>query len=348
MMRLWRASEQRVGQGGHGDRECCARPLLRPAYILRDLPCAGLLAVASHSTRVDASITTVRRQFEQRAARFAEHDAIVREVAGRMFERMAVMRHPVRRILDLGCGQGACRAGLRRQFADAQWLGVDLSEAMLQSGRRERRWAQRLARWLPGKASAKGHDDPRICASAERLPLADASVDLVFSNLMLHWHPAPHEVIDEMARVLRTGGLVLFSSYGPDTLDELRGACQRSLPGAMPMPFVDMHDFGDMLVAAGFEAPVMEVENLTLTYADPRRLIAEVRALGGNPRADRARSLPSGRQARALLRMLQASADGQGRIPLRFEIVIGHGWKSAPRPPGVHTIAMPRARPAAP
>jgi malonyl-CoA O-methyltransferase len=253
------------------------------------------------------------------------------------------MRHTVQRVLDLGCGPGACRAGLRRQFPQAQWLGVDLSEAMLRSAGRAGP-AARLARWLRTVAPPRGGADLRICASAEQLPLADASIDLVFSNLMLHWHPAPHEVIGEMARILRPGGLVLFSSYGPDTLAELRRACLDVLPGARPMPFVDMHDFGDMLVAAGFESPVMEVETLTLTYADPGRLIAEVRALGGNPRRDRAAALPSGRQARALRQRLQAATDQHGRIALHFEIVIGHGWKATPRVDGLQTVAMPRSR----
>jgi malonyl-CoA O-methyltransferase len=286
--------------------------------------------------RVDASIDTVRRQFERRAARFAGHDAIVRETERRLAERLAILRHPVRRLLDLGCGSGASRAMLRERFPDAQWIGMDASPAMLRGGRAP---PGRLRRLL-GRADDSG----RVCASAERLPLPDASVDFVFSNLMLHWHPAPHEAIREMARVLRAGGLVQFSSYGPDTLQELRAACAQALPAAAPMPFVDMHDLGDMLVAAGFEAPVMEAEILTLTYADPRRLLAEARALGGNPRAARARGLPSGRQARALVQALAAGAQAGGRLALRFEIVVGHGWKAAPRLPGVATVAMPASR----
>jgi malonyl-CoA O-methyltransferase len=296
--------------------------------------------VAVIPARLDASIATVRRQFDRRAARFARHDAIVRAVAARMLERLSLMRHPAERVLDLGCGQGLCREALERHFPRAQWLGIDLSPAMLRAGAlRVRPWH----RWWPGARRGL-----RACASAERLPLADASVDVVFSNLMLHWHPAPHEVITEIARVLRTGGLVLFSSYGPDTGRELRAACQESLPAARPMPFVDMHDFGDMLVAAGFEAPVMEAEVLRLTFGSARELLAEARALGGNPRADRARGLPSGCQARALLQALQRSADAQGRLSLHFEIIIGHGWKAPPRVPGVATIAPPRSRRPAP
>lgn len=272
-----------------------------------------------------------------RAARFGAHDAIVREVCARMLGRLSYMRLPVTRLLDLGCGPGASRGALQRQFADAQWLGIDLSPAMLRAPVRAHGWPQRLGRWL-----ARGDSAPRICASAEALPLADASIDLVFSNLMLHWHPAPHEVIAEVARVLRTGGLLIFSSFGPDTWKELRAACQATLPDVRPMPFVDMHDFGDMLVAAGFDSPVMEADVLHLTFGDARTLLAEARALGGNPRADRARTLVSGVRARSLLRTLQGAGDAQGRVGLSFEIVIGHGWKAPPRTAGVSTIAMPR------
>jgi malonyl-CoA O-methyltransferase len=288
--------------------------------------------------RIDASIATVRRQFEARAGRFASHDAVVREVGRRMLERLSFMRHPTALLLDLGCGNGACRAALEQQFPAAHWLGLDLSPAMLRAPAAAAGWRQRVGAWVGGQ--------PRglyACASAEHLPLADASVDLVFSNLMLHWHPAPHDVITEIARVLRTGGLVMFSSYGPDTAKELRTACATALPAVRPMPCVDMHDFGDMLVEAGFEAPVMEVDTLRLTFPGARALLAEVRALGGNPRTDRPAGLPSGTQARALLRALEAGADAQGRLPLTFEVVIGHGWKAPPRN-AIQTIAMPRTR----
>jgi malonyl-CoA O-methyltransferase len=328
--------------------------------------------------RVNARIDTVRRQFDARAARFARHDALVREIGDRMLERLSFMRHATALLVDLGCGSGACRGALQRQFPQARWLGLDLSAAMLRAGGQPARWHHRLGAWLgarldggwvggpgtrpgagpgtglagrldarPGAAGtpaftrAGGDASLRACASAECLPLADASVDLVFSNLMLHWHPAPHAVIAEIARVLKTGGLVMFSSYGPDTGKELRAACAASLPAARPMPCIDMHDFGDMLVDSGFEAPVMEVETLQLTFGSARALLTEARALGGNPRDDRASALPSGRQARALLRALEAGADAQGRLALSFEVVIGHGWKAAPRT-GVQTIAMPR------
>jgi malonyl-CoA O-methyltransferase len=284
--------------------------------------------------RLDARSLTVRRQFDARAARFGDHDAIVREISSRMIERSNVMRIDARTVLDLGCGAGRSRAALAARFPGATWIGADLSESMLRQGRGD--GARR--RWWPWRRGTRR--ELWLCASAESLPLRDNSVDVVFSNLMLHWLPAPHAVFPELARVLRVGGLLIFSCFGPDTLKELRAACVRALPQARPMPYVDMHDFGDMMVAAGFASPVMEAETLRLTYRSARQLLTEARGLGGNPREDRARCLPSGRQARSLLEALASRQSSDGRIALTFEVAVGHGWKTEPRVPGVSKIQL--------
>ncbi len=301
-----------------------------------------------NSDRTQILVPTVRRQFDARAARFAEHDALVRETGNRLIERMSVLRHAPARILDLGCGAGRSRAALQARFPDARIFGADLSEAMLRADPAHdgRAHASGLRRWR-ALLSRRAEPPWAVCADASHLPWPDESIDLVFSNLMLPWHPAPHDVVAEVARVLRPGGLVLFSAYGPDTLRELRAACLRAGVAARPMPYVDMHDFGDMLISAGFETPVTESETLRLTFADATALLTEVRALGANPRGDRARGLPSGRVARALHAELDALRDAEGRIALTFEIVIGHGWKGRPRATaaaGIATIAMPGSR----
>ena len=301
-----------------------------------DLGSVDRSAPSPAALRAPARCITVARQFDQRAARFAQASAIVREVGQRLFERLNYIRHDARLVLDLGCGQAMQRAALLERFAGATWIGVDLSRAMLAQGRIEApvtmRWLRRLLR--PGERAV------RICANADQLPLAGASVDCVFSNLMLNWHPAPHQVFPELARVLREGGLLLFSSLGPDTLKELREACGAALPHARAMPFVDMHDLGDMMVAAGFSAPVTDAETIRLTYGSPRQLLTEVRALGANPRDDRHAWLPSGRQARALLAELDARRGPDGRIGLTFEINYGLGWKAAPREPAGATASI--------
>lgn len=272
--------------------------------------------------RLPARSETVRRQFESRAARFVMHDALVREVGRRLVERLDMIRVSPARIVDVGCGRGDTRAGLIARYPKAEWIGIDASAAMLRA-RPRAAWHQRL------RSSIAGARASLICADALHLPLADAAAELVFSNLMLHWHPEPHTLFPEWLRVLRTGGLLLFSGFGPDTLSELRAACVQSLPHVKPMPFVDMHDFGDMMVAAGFATPVMDVERITLTYAGARDLLREVRALGGNPRDDRAQGLPGTRAARRLVDALEAQRGADGRIALTFEIAYGHAWKPA-------------------
>lgn len=273
--------------------------------------------------RVPARVTTVRSQFDARARRFTSHDAVVREVRGRLIDRLQYIRLAPRCVLDVGCGAGGAIGALAALYPSALVAGLDLSEAMLHQ-RTSGPW-EWLLRWLGGSPPALA------VADAARLPIADGSADLVFSNLMLHWHPEPHTLFPEWKRVLRVEGLLLFSCFGPDTLKELRAACRAALPEARPMPFIDMHDFGDMMVASGFADPVMDAEVLKLTYPSSHELLREARALGGNPRDDRAPWLPSGRRARSLLDALGAQSGEDGRLGLTFEVTYGHAWKPAPR-----------------
>jgi len=282
--------------------------------------------------RMPARIDTVRRQFDRRADRFAQHEFIVREVGRRLMERLQYIRLSPRRVVDAGCGAAAMRKALLQRYPQADWLGVDLSPAMLAHAA-PADFVSRLLPWRRSPASL-------LCAEASALPLADGCADLVLSNLMLHWHPQPHRVFPEWLRVLRPDGLLLFSCFGPDTLKELRRAFTAAGIGARPMPLVDMHDFGDMMVAAGFATPVMDAETIRLTYTSPRALLREVAALGGNPRDDRAQGLVSGRQARALHAALRDTADAEGRIALTFEVAYGHAWKPQPRVRGQSTVPL--------
>jgi malonyl-CoA O-methyltransferase len=280
-------------------------------------------------SRGPVRIATVRRQFDARAKRFAEHDELPQEIRRRMLERLDYIRIAPARVLDIGCGAGDSLAALTSRYPSVEWIGLDVSERMLRSGLEAMSLGQRLLRRFSRTRSL------RVVGEARDLPLAEGSIDLVMSNLMLHWHPEPHAVLPEWKRVLRVDGLLMFSCFGPDTLKELRLAAGESLPHAQSVSFVDMHDFGDMLVASGFATPVMDVEVLTLTYATPHALLAEARALGGNPRDDRFGGLPSTQQARRLLETLDARRNADGRIPLTFEIAYGHAWKPSTRPAGV-------------
>jgi malonyl-CoA O-methyltransferase len=157
------------------------------------------------------------------------------------------------------------------------------------------------------------------------LPFAANSLDLVWSNLMLHWLPDPKAAFAELHRVLVEGGLLHFSMLGPDTLKELRVAATKLGAGWTAPTFIDMHDIGDMLMAAGFGDPVMEMEMLTLTYRSPRAFLADQRRLG-------VRDGLLGKQSRRDWRRIFAAWERvAGLLPARFEIVYGHAWKLAPR-----------------
>ncbi len=289
--------------------------------------------------RIAARTATVRAQFERRALRFAAHDFLLREVSRRLLERLDIIRLTPQRILDVGCGTGSAREPLLARFAHARWIGVDIATAMLACAARVSQplLAQLQSLWRPPRAAL-------VQADAATLPFAPDTIDLVFSNLMLHWHPQPHTVFPEWLRVLRVDGLLIFSCFGPDTLKELRTAYRGAGIEMRPMPFVDMHDFGDMMVAAGLATPVMDVETIRLTYPSPQALLREVAALGGNPRDDRAQALVSGPRARALLDCLDAGRDAQGRIGLSFEIAYGHAWKPPPRARGETSISLEQLR----
>jgi malonyl-CoA O-methyltransferase len=289
--------------------------------------------------RMPARVATVRQQFDRRAARFAAHDALAREIERRLLDRLDVIRLAPRCIVDIGCGAGHSRRLLTARYPQATWLGIDLSSAMLRLG-------AATAGWLARMRSIGAAPNWRVSADAAALPLQESSVDLACSNLMLHWHPAPHTLFPEFFRVLRPDGLLLFSCFGPDTLKELRAACLLSLPHCRPLPFVDMHDFGDMMVASGFATPVMDVERLQLTYASPAALLREVRALGANPRDDRAPGLPSTRQCHALMAALGARRDAGGRIAVTIEVAYGHAWRPQAQPARMQRaeISVPLAR----
>ncbi|GAA5235944.1 methyltransferase domain-containing protein [Verticiella sediminum] len=279
----------------------------------------------------------VARQFARRGD-LAEAAFLYDEIGARMLERLAYIRLAPAALLDAGCGTGTARAGLAERFADAAYVGLDLCAPLLAIAR-ERHGASpggaaRLNQWiarLRGKERAGATAPQFLEGDLAASGLAPGSVDMVWSNLALHWHPAPHDVLAEWWRVLRPDGLAMFSCLGPGTLRELRDAVADAGLRTATLPFVDMHDFGDLLVESGFADPVMDQETLTLTYTSGDKLLADVRALGGNPTRGRHPGLAGRGFRRRLVEALDARRAADGLIHLSIEVAYGHAWRAAAR-----------------
>jgi malonyl-CoA O-methyltransferase len=258
-------------------------------------------------TEIDARLA--RRRFDRAAASYLGAARLESEVGERMLERLELVRLAPARILDAGSGPAPQAAALRRRYPRALLLALDFSLPMLARARTAGGWRARLL----------GARPLAVCAALERLPLAAGSVQLAWSNMALHWAADAPAALAELHRVLASGGLLMFSTVGPDTLKELRAAAGE----ARVHRFADMHDVGDALVGAGFADPVMDMEMLTLRYADAAGLAADLRASGQTlARRDRAPGL-AGRRLRAALAGGGASAS--------IEVIYGHAWKVAPR-----------------
>lgn len=253
----------------------------------------------------------VRAHFDRAAPRYAAQAVLQREVRERLHERLEYFRLAPERILDLGAGPAASASAVSARYPKAQYLALDLSLAML-AQRPSPRWPWRRRRAVP------------VCGDMHALPLADASIDLIVSSLALQWSGDPEPVFAECARVLRPGGLILFSSLGPDTLKELRAALG---PDAPVNTFLDMHDVGDAMIRAGLGAPVLDVEHLTLCYNDARSVMRDLKDIGASYAGPPRRSGLAGRSWLRRVEKRYETFRSEGRLPATFEVVYGHGFR---------------------
>jgi len=240
---------------------------------------------------------------------------LAQEVGRRMAERLAYVRLEPKRMADVGCATGDGIHALIQHYPKAQPLAVDFALPMLRAVKGRSGFFDRLRGRAPGLVNG----------DAAQLPLADNSLDLVWSNLMLHWLEDPLPALRELHRTMTVGGLLTFSMLGPDTLKEIRRAFEACGIAPSLRAFPDMHDVGDMLVAAGFADPVMDMENITLTYRNPRGLLRDQRHLGVRD------SLLGCLPWRQWRRVFSAWQRLDGLLPASFEIVYGHAWKPAPK-----------------
>lgn len=257
-----------------------------------------------------------RESFAAAAESYDSAAVLAREVGQRMATRLDCVRLAPRRMADVGCATGDGVRELMCRYPEALPLAVDYALPMLGAVRAHVGWWERL----------RGRAPRCVNADVRALPFAGNSLDLVWSNLMLHWLPDLRPAFAELHRVLAEGGLLHFSLLGPDTLKELRECAGQLGLSWSGKTFVDMHDVGDLLMAAGFGDPVMEMEMLTLTYRSPRAFLADLRHLGVR---DGLLGRLGWRDWRRLFSVWPRTA---GLLPARFEIVYGHAWKLASRP----------------
>lgn len=254
---------------------------------------------------------SVRRSFHRAATSYEDNDWLQWEVGQRLLEQPQVSKLQAGRILDLGCGTGRLTAELKRRWPKAQVMGVDWAPGMLKVAKKRSRWRRQL---------------DLLCADFRALPIAPQSVDLLVCNLALQWCNEVPELFNRWRRVLKPGGLLLFSSFGPSTLQELKAAWRRVDLHPHVSQFPDLHQVGDWLMGSGFRDPVMSSETLTATYSDPMALMRELKALGAhNSDQQRFRGL-TGKKAFQQMREAYQDFYQDGRAPATWEIVYGACW----------------------
>jgi malonyl-CoA O-methyltransferase len=257
----------------------------------------------------------LRRAFDVAATNYEKHAVLQRTVMKRVLERLAVTNLQANTVLDLGSGTGEAARLLAKRYKKARILELDLSTGMLRHSRQHG----------PRFFSKQRY----ICADAEMLPLADSTVDLVFSSLMLQWCNDLDAAFAEAGRVSRPEGLFIFSTLGPDTLKELRLSWAKVDEKVHVNAFMDMHDVGDALIRAGFDAPVLDVERITLTFDDGYKLMRELKELGAhNLNRGRRRTLTGRARVKEMLAAYEQFRQ-ENRLPVTYEVIYGHAWKAS-------------------
>ncbi len=263
----------------------------------------------------------VRRAFGKAAAHYDAAAVLQHEVCARLLEKLDYIKTRPMRVLDIGSGTGWGTRQLGERYQDAEVIALDIAFGMLRAARDASGWWRKL--WS-GKQRF-------VCADAEALPLAAGSMEVIWSNLALQWCNDLPGTFAELHRVLKVDGLLMFSTFGPDTLAELRTAFHGVDGYSHLLRFADMHDIGDMLGAAGFGDPVVEMEKITLTYTDVKAVMQDLRNIGAhNATAGRATGLMGkGKWARIVQNYEALRRDG--RLPATFEVIYGHAWKAPSR-----------------
>jgi malonyl-CoA O-methyltransferase len=259
----------------------------------------------------------VRASFDRASGSYEAAAGLQARVSGELLERLAAFDFAPQVVLDLGAGTGRVTRELRRRYRGALVIALDIAPGMLREARRYSRPWRRFE---------------RVCADALRLPLGDASIDLVFSSLMLQWCEPLDAALAEVRRVLKPQGFFAFSTFGPDTLMELRAAWAHADGLNHVNRFIDVHDVGDALARSGLSEPVLDVDRIELAYPDTLTLMRDLKAIGAhNVTAGRPRALMGRRRLTRMSEAYESFRRGD-RLPATYEVIYGASWGALGRP----------------
>jgi len=252
-----------------------------------------------------------RRAFEKAALAYDEAAVLQREVATRLVERLEYMLLEPAVVLDAGVGTGYCTLDLVQRYPAAKIVALDIASAMLQQTRIKLEKEKNIS---------------YLASDVENIALADNSIDLIVSSLTVQWCNDFNKAFAEFNRVLKPGGCILFSSFGPDALKELRHCWYKVDSDHHVNSFIDMHHVGDALLQAGFEDPVMDNETITITYNDVYQIMRDLKTIGAhNVLNGRRHSLTGKKRLQAMVAEYETFRS-DGVLPMSYEIVYGHAW----------------------
>lgn len=273
-------------------------------------PKSGSAQLAS-SQRFDQA--RVRQAFDRAADSYEQFAVLQNEVCKRLLEKLEMVKINPQRILDAGAGTGSAIPTLFKRYKKAQLVVLDLSENMLEKSRQHGNFLR---------------SPQLVCADIEKLPFADNVFDLVYSSLSMQWCNDLNAALLEAKRVLKPGGLFVFSTFGPDTLKELRSSWATVDSANHVNQFIDMHDIGDALLLDGFAEPVMEAEMLTVTYNSVDEIMRDLKAIGANVTAGASRTGLGGKSVLQNVRKSYEQFRQNNLLPASYEIIYGHAWKA--------------------
>jgi malonyl-CoA O-methyltransferase len=250
-------------------------------------------------------MSKIRNTFNNASSNYNDNAFLQNEIANRLAEKLKVISIKPQTIIDLGSGTGLLSNKTAEIFPNSNLFCVDFAQQSL----------------------LENSQNLKVCANAYELPFASNSVDFIVSNLMMQWCPDLKILFNECFRVLKPQGLFLFTTFGPDTLKELKRSWSAVDSSAHVNNFIDMHDIGDQMLQSGFQSPIMEMENITLTYEKVLDLMHDLKSIGAQNVGNRSKALTGKTKFNKMIEMYE-SYRSDGKLPATYEVIYGHAWKN--------------------